>query len=105
MAKSTIVSTMLGCLLAAAMGLSAYAQQPSRAAKTTKQKPATAATSPYAKICAAKWPIWVQEDAELGAELGESHTPEEMEKFHRQFMAICLTQGPAGLAAAGMMDE
>lgn len=53
------------------------------------------AGSPYAKQCAALWPRYLQADLKMGAEeFGDTRSPDEIQRMHRQFLALCLSQGP-----------
>lgn len=54
-----------------------------------------AATSKYAKACAAIWPRYLAADTRMGnEEFGETRSPAEIEVMHLKFNSLCLTQGP-----------
>lgn len=50
--------------------------------------------SPYAQQCAAIWPQYLSQAIADGEELDEPLGPAQIEREHRHFLDLCLTEGP-----------
>lgn len=80
MFRPALLAMILPCLLLAG-GVEARSQH--------------AATSKYAKSCAAIWPRYLAADTRMGdEEFGDTRSAAEIEVMHLKFNSLCLAQGP-----------